>query len=429
MPAVGDTVSVYDAGTANLATPLTTLGGGAQGNPITVPNDTHWGFEPPDSRLLDVWWHEGSVYLAKNTRLDSAYQAVQAHLGGYDHDILTTIAEDDQFLASLGIYLGATEPDLTTLASFRATRTGYWAWIDTSAEVAKNLLAVQNLVSASGIDNVVLSLTGGTLTVQGLASTSGIDNVTLTNPESSELVVQNLSSTSAISNVTLVQAHGDLVVAGMASTSSLDNVTLVLKHGVLTVSNMSSASSLDNVVITESGGTPLVVSDNFNRANGSLGSNWSVTGELAISSNKVICPNNDDEKNSGVALWVGGPTSGDMYVEGLATTNYSAQVSGVCYRGIAALKTGVANAGLYIYDIAAGTTLASMDTTDTYVRLEIEGTTARAYTKATAGGSWTLRLTKTAAPLIAQTFGVFIEWDDYNGGIGAIVDDWAAGSL
>jgi hypothetical protein len=72
MPAAGDVVRVYNAGTTTLTPNLTaaTTAGGPISNPITVPASGFWGFEPPDGRRLDVYWVNGARNLIADTILE-----------------------------------------------------------------------------------------------------------------------------------------------------------------------------------------------------------------------------------------------------------------------------------------------------------------------------------------------------------------------
>lgn len=68
-PIAGDTVFVYYSGTSTLVTGLVDLDGAPVGNPITIPAETFWGFEPPNHEKIDIYWTQGERYLVKKAVL------------------------------------------------------------------------------------------------------------------------------------------------------------------------------------------------------------------------------------------------------------------------------------------------------------------------------------------------------------------------
>lgn len=71
LPAAGDTVAVYDTGTTDLVTGLTTPDSSATplSNPLTVPASGQYGFELPDNRRVDIYWPEDTSYLVEDVRV------------------------------------------------------------------------------------------------------------------------------------------------------------------------------------------------------------------------------------------------------------------------------------------------------------------------------------------------------------------------
>ncbi|NCN42373.1 hypothetical protein GW916_14135 [bacterium] len=75
LPQQGDTIKVYETGTTVLVEGLTdsTSAESTLTNPFTIPPTISWGFEPPSSVRVDIWWEEGNMYLITDANVrDSA---------------------------------------------------------------------------------------------------------------------------------------------------------------------------------------------------------------------------------------------------------------------------------------------------------------------------------------------------------------------
>jgi hypothetical protein len=172
-----------------------------------------------------------------------------------------------------------------------------------------------------------------------------------------------------------------------------------------------------------SGGGVASYSDDFNRANGGLGSNWSQIGEdtnLSISSNTVI----NGAYEFGLAVYVGGDMSDDNYYSQVTCNS-----GGPC--GPAVRATNASNfyyvryegqwADFRIRKVVGGTDTVIAEiygsgSSSSVVRLEVNGTTLTAY----VGGTQRLQVTDTS--LSSGRPGFFIS--RYSGA--AYIDDWSA---
>jgi hypothetical protein len=196
--------------------------------------------------------------------------------------------------------------------------------------------------------------------------------------------------------------------------------------------------------ITISGASPVAVSDNFNRANGALGANWTaITGRTAptISSNRVT---GSDQ----AARWSADAFAAAHYseVSCAPSSNYPSHFLSAC----AAVRCqsaanefilgsmcpyddgeGTAGCELRIYDTKGVATLAATDMGDSsfpgsnpILRLEVSGNTVTLKTAATHGGTYTTRLTGTiVSGLTGGGAGIYVSGTD------DFLDSWYGGDL
>lgn len=69
LPVATDTITVYEAGTSNVVSGLTDLSGSPLSNPLTVPSSGQYGFEPPSSDKVDIYWNQQSSYIVQNVNV------------------------------------------------------------------------------------------------------------------------------------------------------------------------------------------------------------------------------------------------------------------------------------------------------------------------------------------------------------------------
>ncbi len=181
-----------------------------------------------------------------------------------------------------------------------------------------------------------------------------------------------------------------------------------------------------------------VASDNFNRANGTLGSDWAQLntndGELEIISNAVHAP----YSNMVYARWVGAGTfDDDQYAEvvmsGFASNNDRLGVAVRCSADTNATRDAYL---FYVHDnggtpawrldkVVNGTTTNLANSTAAFVAtdllsMEVEGTTIRVYRNSTQLGS-----DVTDSALATGKPGVC----GYQSGGGLRLDDWTGGDI
>jgi hypothetical protein len=166
------------------------------------------------------------------------------------------------------------------------------------------------------------------------------------------------------------------------------------------------------------------VSDNFNRANGALGSNWTnAVGSCVISSNTVTANGFNAAHN--ISHWATAVNTfaNDQFSQATFTT--AGDSGGLCVRwaGPSGYKfIGPAGGNYFLYETTSGTdtslgsfssaTIANGDV----VRLEATGTTIRVLVNAVE------QLSVTDATHASGSPGLAMNW---NGG--AFLDDWSGG--
>lgn len=330
-PAAGDTIRVYDAGTTTLVSGLVEpklTNPQPISNPIVVAGD-FWGFQCPDSRLIDVWWEEGNRYLlqgvpVRHLSLDlgtAAYRDVGTQPG----NLLEIDAEGgiplteidletaDKYkvagqpllnvervgpLAPVQSVNGLTGAVITNTTEYpNIPRRVYFVYGDSSdggtTPDATTQASINALVAAGIPTNNIRWLyevddgSGGTLIVQSIAGGGTIDNVTLS-LAGGVLSVNSMSGGGTVDNVVLTNASGGtLSVANLAGGGTIDNITLVLAGGLLSVDSMSGGGTIDNVTLVEQGGgePTYYINEEFNNT---LGVFSLVSGSVNYDSNRLV---------------------------------------------------------------------------------------------------------------------------------------------
>lgn len=182
------------------------------------------------------------------------------------------------------------------------------------------------------------------------------------------------------------------------------------------------------VKVPAASGPTQVASDDFNRSNGALGSNWTSPGYAPVISSNAVIPGNSDWENE--AYWSGtGSFNADQYGQ-VTLTAVSEAICGVLCRG--------SSSGGYVCWVYHGTTwgFATMDSSGnttnigteqtktiangTVLRFKVSGTTLSA---SFDGGSTYEAYTYTSSAFSSGTPGLYVTQ------AGSIVDNWSGGNL
>jgi hypothetical protein len=169
---------------------------------------------------------------------------------------------------------------------------------------------------------------------------------------------------------------------------------------------------------------PVSVADDFNRADGGLGANWTIpNGTVSISSNGLY--------GGGTACWTGNTFSANQFAEGIPGTGSGAWTGPAVRIGNTGNDNYMASyAGglltIYRYVAGAATNLSSISgLTDPVVRIETLGSWIAAYTAPTHGGPYSLRLL-TYDTSTASGYPGAVIWDSSGG---PYFDNWYGGDL
>lgn len=186
------------------------------------------------------------------------------------------------------------------------------------------------------------------------------------------------------------------------------------------------------------GGGPVTFSDNFARANGSLGANWTtVTGNSQIVSGEVVATST---ATSGDSLWATAPATTKHYSQAYVRTD-SFQSTGVWVRfsssssrdGYVALL--VNNTSFILYRATAGvfTSLGSASpsgTTPYLIRLRVSNNESGwpvLLLEQFHSGSWVSKVSVTDTGITKNTLGIGINVNDADNPGSAVLDDWEGG--
>jgi hypothetical protein len=201
-------------------------------------------------------------------------------------------------------------------------------------------------------------------------------------------------------------------------------LTAISITAVVGLPAMAGKGALVAPTIEAGGGGGVSVTDDFNRANGGLGANWTtVTGMGApqINANKVR-PQSVTGAAMSAAIYTGATFGANQYAE--AYTPWIGQSvldpgHGVRVRGATAANTCYALSrasndnesegydvfSLFKFENGTATWIADFPAHD-YMRLEVSGTTLTVKGKATAGASWTTLGTRTNSDIASGAPGI-----------------------
>jgi len=100
MPQPGNQISVYHTGTTDLVDPIFSPDGTQTpiSNPFITPSSGWYGFEPPSTNRVDVYWHEGEVYLLENANVRDSTLDVSTTMS--DNGVVYYDEDEHNFLST-----------------------------------------------------------------------------------------------------------------------------------------------------------------------------------------------------------------------------------------------------------------------------------------------------------------------------------------